>query len=119
MAYILNAEERDIANLVRTFMEREIQPYVAEYDRNGEYPAELYQKAFDMGIQMIAIPEEFGGFGFSTVAVCAILEEMTRIDAGFGTSLSAINLGILPILRHGNDEQKRHVAEVVGAGNFA
>ena len=55
MAYILDEQGKAIVKLVRDFMENEVGPVAAEYDRTGECPMELYQKAFDLGIHKIRL----------------------------------------------------------------
>jgi acyl-CoA dehydrogenase len=60
-----------------------------------------------LGIQLLFIPEEYGGMGGSTFDVYCICEEMARIDLGLATSLFATFLGSDPITFGGTPEQKK------------
>ena len=61
-----------------------------------------------LGIQLLFIPEEYGGMGGSTFDVYCICEEMARIDLGVATSLFATFLGSDPITVGATPEQKKH-----------
>ena len=119
MGYVLNEESMDVVKLARDFAEKEVAPVCAEYDKNGEFPMELYQKAFELGFQALEIPEEYGGSGLDYYTVCAVYEEFARIDAGFCTGVAATGLALKPVLMFGNDEQKNYFAEYIcgGKGN--
>ena len=119
MGYVLNEESMDIVKLARDFAEKEVAPVCAEYDKKGEFPMALYQKAFELGFQALEIPEEYGGSGLDYYTVCAVYEEFARIDAGFCTGVAATGLALKPVLMFGNDEQKNYFAEYIcgGKGN--
>ena len=71
-----------------------------DLDNRDECPVEIvrYMCSPDkLGIQLLFIPEEFGGMGGSTFDVYCVCEEMARIDLGVGTSLFATFLGSDPI----------------------
>lgn len=72
MGYILSEESMDIVKLARDFAEKEVKPVCAEYDKNGEFPMDLYQKAFDLGFHALEIPEQFGGSGLDYYTCCAV-----------------------------------------------
>ena len=46
---------------LRKFVEREMMPFVDEWDEKGEIPLELYKKASDFGLLRMGYPEEYGG----------------------------------------------------------
>ena len=119
MGYILNEESMDVVKLARDFAEKEVKPVCAEYDKNGEFPMDLYQKAFDLGFHALEIPEEFGGSGLDYYTCCAVYEEFARIDAGFCTGVAADGLALKTVLMFGNDEQKQYFADYIcgGKGN--
>ncbi|QGU96585.1 acyl-CoA dehydrogenase [Clostridium bovifaecis] len=119
MGYILNEEQRELQTMVREFVTNEVKPYVAEYDKTGELPIELYKKAFEMGLHCLEIPEEFGGGGVDYMAAAAIYEEIGKVDAGFATGLCAISLALKPVLIAGTAEQKKMFADIVIPGAFA
>ena len=50
MAMILTEEQQDLKALVRDFMEGEVKPAMGKYDLSGEFPTELYEKGFEIGL---------------------------------------------------------------------
>ncbi len=93
MAYLINPEDQDLLDSVREFCEKEIKEQCKEYDVSGEWPAEIYKKAAELGYNGLEVPEEYGGLGLSRVDVAALFEEMAKADAGFATTISASGLG--------------------------
>src|SRR5271169_426218 len=81
-----------------------------DLDARDECPLEIvrYMSSPDkLGIQLLFVPEEFGGMGGSTFDVYRICEEMARIDLGLATSLFATFLGSDPITVGATLEQKK------------
>jgi alkylation response protein AidB-like acyl-CoA dehydrogenase len=80
-----------------------------ELDERDECPEEIVHYMCNpdqLGIQLLFIPEEYGGLGGSTFDVYLICEEMARIDLGLATSLFATFLGSDPITVGATPEQK-------------
>ena len=111
MAYQIREEEMELVKLARTFAEKELKPVVAECDRKGEMPMDVYEKAFEIGFHLMEIPKEYGGLGLDYQTMYAVWEEIAKVDSGFATSLGANSLALKPILIAGNDEQKKYFAE--------
>ena len=79
-------------------------------DERDECPVEIVRHMSDpdkLGIQLLFIPEEYGGMGGSTFDVYLICEQMARIDLGVATSLFATFLGSDPITFGATEEQKK------------
>lgn len=121
MSYLISEEAKDLLQDVRNFCEKEVVEQVKEFDRSGEWPEEIYNKAREQGYLSLEVPEEFGGIGLSRVDIAALIEEMAIADAGFATTVSASGLGTKPVLIAGNDAQKKKVCDIVldgGIGAF-
>ncbi|WOC32556.1 MULTISPECIES: acyl-CoA dehydrogenase family protein [Caproicibacterium] len=118
MAYLISDEAKDLLKDVHEFCEKEVKEPCKEYDRSGEWPKELYQKAVDMQLQTLEVPKEYGGPGLDRVSVAALIEEMAKADAGFATTISASGLGMKPVLIGGTEAQKKHVCKLVMDGGF-
>ncbi len=79
-------------------------------DERDECPVEIVRHMSDpdkLGIQLLFIPEEYGGMGGSTFDVYLICEQMAKIDLGVATSLFATFLGSDPITFGATPEQKK------------
>ena len=92
---------------VREFVEREIKPFVDEWEEKGEFPEELYPKAGEAGILGIGYPDAYGGCGGDVFVKIACSEELMRCgSAGVVAGLGSLDIGIPPILAMGTEEQK-------------
>ena len=81
-----------------------------ELDERDECPLDIVRDMCSpdkLGIQLLFIPEEYGGMGGGTFDVYCICEEMARIDLGVATSVLATFLGSDPITVGANPEQKK------------
>ena len=91
----------------REFVEREIKPFVDEWEEKGEFPEELYPKAGEAGTLGIGYPEAYGGSGGDVFVKIACSEELMRCgSAGVVAGLGSLDIGIPPILSMGTEEQK-------------
>ena len=63
MAYILDDDGRALVADVKNFCDKEVKEQCKAYDESGEWPKEIYDKAIELGYQMLEVPEEYGGLG--------------------------------------------------------
>jgi len=108
MQFELTDELRMLQELARDFTRKEIIPKAEQYDRSGEWPWEIFHKAREVGLINLNIPEAYGGIGASLLEECIVTEEMAYGCTGIQTALMLNQLGTLPILLAGNEEQKSH-----------
>jgi acyl-CoA dehydrogenase len=109
-----------LAASVKRFVEREVAPFIDQWEKDGELPRALHKKAAEAGILGLRYPEEYGGHsdGFDIFHGMTQTEELSRVGAGGLTaSLMTHGIGLPPILATGSDEMKRHVATPVLAGD--
>lgn len=107
ISFSLTEEQEMLRQTARKFAQKEIIPVAAQYDRDGEFPREIVQKAFDTGLMNDVIPEEYGGPGISYVDSCIISEELAAGCAAVATTVMANSLALTPIVLVGSDEQKK------------
>lgn len=113
MGYQISEEGKEMVRLAKKFAENELKPVVAECDRKGELPLDVYQKAFEIGFHIMEIPEEYGGLGMDYQTIYAVWEEIAKVDAGFATGLGATSLALKPVLIAGSPEQKQYFADFI------
>jgi alkylation response protein AidB-like acyl-CoA dehydrogenase len=118
MAHVLTDEQRELQELVREFALKELKPYVKEFDVTGEFPLEILKKAFDMGLHVLEIPEEFGGSGLDFKTTAIMFEELAKVDAGFAISLVTTFVALRSVIYAGNAEQKKLFADIIAPGAF-
>ena len=87
MGYVLTDEQKDLKSMVANFMSKEVKPHLAAIDESGEFPIDIYKQAFDIGLHMLEIPEQFGGSGLDHQTVGILLEEMGYYDPGFAITM--------------------------------
>lgn len=82
---------------------------VLELDRKEEFPEEVIREMLgpDIGLQLLFIPEQYGGMGGGARDSCALTREMAKICLGVATAFFAIQLGGDPIMFAGTEEQKQ------------
>ena len=119
MDFALNEEQLELQEMVRDFVEKEITPYAAEMDRNNQSMPGLLEKAADMGLLNVIVPEEYGGPGLDSVTVAVIYEELGKGCAGVATSMAANSLASYPILIAGTEEQKQAHCDLLKDGKLA
>jgi acyl-CoA dehydrogenase len=107
MDFSLTEEQQALAQTARDFTRKEVTPKAAHYDESGEFPREIFKKAFDTGLMNIEVPEAYGGLGGTCLDNCLVQEEVAYGCTGINTSLSANSLGATPLLVAGTEEQKK------------
>jgi len=107
MHFDLSDEQHALQDTARRFARDEIIPIAAEFDRSGEFPRDVIEKAWDLGLSSTIIPEEYGGVELSSLDSCIVTEEIAWGCAGIATSVMCNDLGLTPIVVAGTDDQKR------------
>src|SRR5213596_787069 len=106
-----------VRNMVREFARSEVAPVAAELDAKAEFPWENVRKMGELGLLGIPWPEELGGAGLDTISYMIVIEELAKVDASHGLTVSAhTTLGTSPIVRFGNDAQKRRYVPLLASG---
>ncbi len=111
-------EQLMIAQTCDDFLSAEIWPRLDELDAAGspELIASLMDKAGELGLLGVAVPEEYGGFGMS-FNTSMLVTERTGAGHSFSVALSAhTGIGTLPIVYYGNEDQKRKYLPGLASG---
>ncbi|MBX9914671.1 MAG: acyl-CoA dehydrogenase family protein, partial [Pseudomonadaceae bacterium] len=103
---------------VRRFVEREILPFVAEWEEEESFPRELYAKAGAAGILGIGYPEAFGGSHEGDLfAKVAVSEELMRCGSGgLVAGLGSLDIGLPPVLKWAKPAVRDRVVPQVLSG---
>jgi acyl-CoA dehydrogenase len=92
---------------VRRFMEREVVPHHAQWEKDGIVPRELWLKAGAEGLLCCTVPEAYGGLGLDYLFDVVVFEELWRVGASGPGFLIHTDLVATYILSFGTEEQKR------------
>jgi len=92
---------------------------ILEYDKNEIFPEEMIREMLspDIGLQLLFIPEAYGGMGGGSRDCCEAILEMCKICLGIGTAFFAIQLGADPIIVGATEDQKTKWLGAIAEGN--
>ncbi|MFD1020058.1 acyl-CoA dehydrogenase [Thalassobacillus hwangdonensis] len=108
MNFQLTEEQEMLRKMVRDFAKKEVEPTAAERDEEERFDREIFDKMAELGLTGIPWPEEYGGIGSDFVSYVIAVEELSRVCASTGVTLSAhISLASWPIYKFGSEEQKK------------
>jgi alkylation response protein AidB-like acyl-CoA dehydrogenase len=105
-AYRLTPDQLALRDAVRELARARVAPRAAETDRTATFPEDLRQLLATQDILALPFPEAHGGIGADLLTVCLAIEELSAACATTGLILAAHELGALPILLAGSDEQQ-------------
>ncbi|MDV2583128.1 acyl-CoA dehydrogenase [Alkalibacillus haloalkaliphilus] len=117
MNFQLTEEQQMLRKMVRDFAVNEVEPTAAERDEEERFDREIFDKMAELGLTGIPWPEEYGGIGSDFVSYVIAVEELSRVCASTGVTLSAhISLASWPIYMYGNEEQKQNFLQRLATG---
>lgn len=117
MQFKLTEEHEMIRKMVRDFAKNEVAPTAAERDEEERFDMDLFKKMAELGLTGIPWPEEYGGIGSDYLAYCIAIEELSKVCASTGVTLSAhTSLAGWPIYKFGSEEQKQKYLRPMAQG---
>jgi len=119
----LTETERDLADLCRTFAQKEIARRAPQAWEEGRCPTDLLREMGALGLLGMLVPERWGGIGMTTAGFVAAMEQIGLADQSVAAAWQAhVTIGSLPLLLFGTDEQRerwlRPLAEGRALGAF-
>lgn len=119
MDFELTDDQRLIQQTARDFATREIAPIAAALDKTARWPGEIVAQMGALGFLGMTIPTEYGGAGLDNVSYSLACEELSRACASCGVIMSVNNsLFCDPLLRFGNEWQKREILTPTASGKL-
>jgi len=112
----LTDDQRAIRDAVRTLARDRVAPRAAEIDRSAAFPEDLRLLLAEQGILGLPFPERFGGLGADLLTVCLAIEALSAACATTGLILAVQELGALPLLLAGTEEQLGRFVPGLAAG---
>ncbi|GIN97594.1 acyl-CoA dehydrogenase [Siminovitchia terrae] len=117
MNFKLSEEHEMIRKMVRDFAKNEVEPTAAERDEEERFDVDIFQKMAGLGLTGIPWPEKYGGIGSDYLAYCIAIEELSRVCASTGVTLSAhTSLAGWPVYKFGTEEQKQKYLKPMAEG---
>lgn len=107
MNFEKNENQTMIAQMVRDFAEKEIRPYMNQWDADEFFPVDTMKRMGELGLLGMYVPEKYGGSGMGYFEYATALMELGKVCGGVGLSVAAHNsLCTGHIYYHGSEEQK-------------
>ena len=111
--------QRMIAQMVRDFAEKNVRPYVMEWDEAQFFPREMFREMGKLGLLGVLVPEEYGGSGLGYFEYVTAIVELSKVCGSVGLSMAAHNsLCTGHIMYFGNDEQKKRWLPKLATGEW-
>lgn len=119
LSFNLTENQMMIVQSVRDFAEREIRPYVMEWDESQEFPVDLFRKMGKQGYLGVLVPEVYGGAGLGYIEYVHIIVEIAKVCGSIGLSTAAHNsLCTNHILSFANETQKKKYLPKLATGEW-
>ncbi|ARK32794.1 acyl-CoA dehydrogenase [Halalkalibacter krulwichiae] len=117
MNFLLTDEQEMICKMVREFAMKEVAPSAAQRDEEERFDRHIFDKMAELGLTGIPWPEKYGGIGADYMSYCIAVEELSRVCASTGVTLSAhTSLAGWPIYKFGTEEQKQTYLRALAEG---
>jgi len=97
--FSLTEDQELLRETVRRFAEERIAPGEAERDREHRFPEGIVAELAELGLLGMLVPEEHGGAGLDPLTYAIAIEELSRISAAVGVTVTAV--AVWRMRRHG------------------
>ena len=117
MDLTLTEEQLAFKQMARDFLDKEIVPHRAEWDRRESVDTSIIPKLGELGFFGLTIPEEYGGVGGDYITYCIGMEELGRADSSI-RGIVSVSTGLFGkvLLDHGSEEQKQEWLPGIASG---
>jgi isovaleryl-CoA dehydrogenase len=108
-----------LADTLREFVAREVEPQAADHDRSESFNDALFRRAAGLGLLGVTLPEEYGGAGLEATAAVQVFEALSTADPGFALAvLSHAILFAQNVNVNGDEQQRKHVLPRAASGEW-
>ncbi|WP_066098313.1 acyl-CoA dehydrogenase family protein [Xanthomonas massiliensis] len=112
----LSEEQQAFREAARDFAERELAPYAAQWDAEGEFPREAIAKAAELGFCGMYTAEDVGGLGMRRLDAAVVFEELAAVDPSTSAFLSIHNMVTWLLVAHAREEVRAHWGPLLASG---
>jgi butyryl-CoA dehydrogenase len=116
---LLSEDHQAVQDAVRSYVQAEIAPHAAAWDKSHQFPAAQLKGLAALGCYGVAVPSEWGGAGLDYLALAVILEEIAAGDGSTSTVVSVNNCPVCSILMaYAKDAQKQQFLLPLARGDM-
>ncbi len=116
----LNEEQKMMRESTKEFVDRELWAHWERFEKKDyAYTEECMNKAGELGLLSIAVPEAYGGMGMGFVSTMLVCDYISGATGSFSTAFGAhTGIGTLPITLYGTEEQKQKYVPKLATGEW-
>ena len=114
----LSDDEQMLIEAIQEIAREQVAPRAAEIDHTSQFPWDMKELLAQQDILAMLFPDEYGGIGSSELAVVMAIEELARYCATTSLILAVQQLGSLPIMLVGNEQQKSKYLPPLASGEW-
>lgn len=104
----LTEDHKALQATVREFVERDVAPYIKEWDEKSYFEPSIFKTMAELGLLGVCIPEQYGGAGFDYISLGLVCEELEACDTFLRVAMSVhVGLNSLSVYSWGTEEQKQ------------
>jgi alkylation response protein AidB-like acyl-CoA dehydrogenase len=116
---LLSEDHLAVQEAVRNFVQAEVAPHAASWDKSHQFPKAALRGLADLGCYGVAVPTEWDGAGLDYLALSVILEEIAAADGATSTVVSVNNCPVCSILMaFGTEDQKARFLKPLARGDM-
>ncbi|MEK4031241.1 acyl-CoA dehydrogenase family protein [Pseudobacillus sp. FSL P4-0506] len=118
MIETMTPELEQMKQMIKNFVDKEVEPFAQQIEEEDAIPQHLVEKAKELGLFGISIPEEYGGIGLNQVGKATVLEQLGRTHNGFVSLISAhTGIGSTGLVKLASPYLKEKYLPDMAAGN--
>jgi alkylation response protein AidB-like acyl-CoA dehydrogenase len=114
----LSTEQREIVEVIRDFVDRDVLPNASTYDHADEFPEPLVATMREMGLFGVTIPEQYGGLGLDLETYVLVVKELSRGWISLSGVINTHFMAAWMINTYGTDEQKARYLPSMATGEL-
>src|SRR5262245_57732060 len=116
MSVRLTDEQRELRDAIRELADEKVAPRAAAIDQSAEFPWDMVELLARHDVLALPFPAEYGGLGSDLLTLCVAIEQLSRACATTGLIPAVQELGSLPLMLYGTDDQKQRWIPDLAAG---
>jgi len=116
ISFALSDDDKGLRDMAHDFADTRLRPSARDCEKAGEVPAALQQEYHDLGLDVLALPENLGGAGLGNVSLAILQEELAWGDAGILQAVPGPGLFGYLVLATGSPEQQERFLGRYAAG---
>ena len=114
----ITEDEKLILDSVDKFLEKDVKPYVKEFESEDKYPQDIADKMAELGLFGATISQEYGGLGLSAVTYSKIVENVSSVWMSVSGIFNSHLIMCAAVEKHGTDEMKENYLPKFASGEL-